>query len=141
MPCGWLPEKVVDMSSNNLLTPLERLARSRHAIVRHMSHDRHSAERAYVRDGAGGDAAINPSHTAVQTTWAVIKQATRAWWRNHPVHVALEVAEPMLGHYAKEHPIKVLGIAAGVGAATVVLRPWRLLSLGSLLSVFFTAGR
>lgn len=33
-------------------------------------------------------------------------------------------------HPAQAHPLKVAGIAAGVGAATVVLRPWRLMSLG-----------
>jgi hypothetical protein len=31
--------------------------------------------------------------------------------------------------YAKDQPVKLLGIAAATGAALVVLRPWRLISL------------
>jgi hypothetical protein len=65
--------------------------------------------------------------------WSVFKHAVRAWWQHHPVHVALDVATPVIGRYAAEKPFKLLAIAAGVGAATVVLRPWRLVSLGGLL--------
>lgn len=45
-------------------------------------------------------------------------------------------------HPAQAHPLKVPGIAAGgVGAATVVLRSWRLVSLGGMLSAILTADR
>jgi ElaB/YqjD/DUF883 family membrane-anchored ribosome-binding protein len=47
----------------------------------------------------------------------------------------LHVLKPLVTSYAKTNPVKTLGIAAGVGAALVVLKPWRLITLGSLLAV------
>ncbi|MCJ7799418.1 MAG: hypothetical protein MUP33_06600, partial [Polaromonas sp.] len=65
--------------------------------------------------------------------WHVFKRAMRTWWRHHPVNVALSVAQPVISRYAAEKPFKLLAIAAGAGAVTVALRPWRLVSLGGLL--------
>ena len=45
------------------------------------------------------------------------------------------VLQPVVAGYAKSNPVKTLGIAAGLGAAMVVLKPWRLITLGSLLAV------
>ncbi len=47
----------------------------------------------------------------------------------------LHIMQPVVASYAKTHPVRTLGIAAGVGAALVVLKPWRLITLGSLLAV------
>jgi hypothetical protein len=47
----------------------------------------------------------------------------------------LHILKPVVISYAKTHPVKTLGIAAGVGAAIVVLKPWRLITLGSLLAL------
>jgi hypothetical protein len=47
----------------------------------------------------------------------------------------LDVLQPVIADYAKSNPLKTLGIAAGVGAAIVVLKPWRLITLGSMLMV------
>ena len=47
----------------------------------------------------------------------------------------LHVLQPVVASYAKSNPLKTLGIAAGVGAAVVILKPWRLMTLGSLLAV------
>lgn len=63
---------------------------------------------------------------------SAIARAVRAWWRNHPVSVALDVAKPVVGRYAEAHPFKLLVVAAAVGAAAVVIRPWRLVSVGGL---------
>ena len=45
------------------------------------------------------------------------------------------VLQPVVAGYAKSNPVKTLGIAASLGAAMVVLKPWRLITLGSLLAV------
>lgn len=66
-------------------------------------------------------------------TWGVLKHAIQAWWHHHPVSVAYDLARPAIGHYAQDKPFKLLGIAAGVGAAAVLFRPWRLVSLGGVL--------
>jgi ElaB/YqjD/DUF883 family membrane-anchored ribosome-binding protein len=47
----------------------------------------------------------------------------------------LDVLQPVIADYAKSNPLKTLGIAAGVGAAIVVLKPWRLITLGSMLAM------
>lgn len=50
-------------------------------------------------------------------------------------HQILHILQPVVASYAKSNPVKTLGIAAAVGAAMVVLKPWRLITLGSLLAV------
>lgn len=45
------------------------------------------------------------------------------------------IFQPVVTDYAKSNPMKILGIAAGLGAAIVVLKPWRLITIGSLLAV------
>ncbi len=47
----------------------------------------------------------------------------------------LYILKPVVASYAKTHQVKTLGIAAGIGAAIVVLKPWRLITLGSFIAV------
>ena len=47
----------------------------------------------------------------------------------------LDILKPVVASYAKSDPIKTFGIAAGVGAAIIVFKPWRLISIGGLLAV------
>lgn len=117
------------MSSALPFTPQERLAISRNAIVRHMSRDEPSGH-----DSAGQTlGASAQADSKVDGSWRLIQRAVRAWWQHHPANVALDVARPVVAEYAREHPVKLLGIAAGIGAATVLLKPWRLVSLGGVL--------
>jgi hypothetical protein len=116
------------MASLTAPTPQERLANSRKAIVRHMSRERSHDDEA--QDGPGHeDAAFAESGG----TWGLFKQALGAWWHHHPVSVAFSLARPVIGKYAEEKPLQLLGIAAAAGAAAVVIKPWRLVSLGSVL--------
>ena len=50
-------------------------------------------------------------------------------------HQILDILKPVVASYAKSHPVKTLGIAAGLGAAIIVFKPWRLISIGGLLAV------
>ena len=70
---------------------------------------------------------------ANDSRWHVFKRAVVGWWYHHPAHVALDVARPLVGKYAQAHPVKLLGVAAAIGAAAVFLKPWRLISLGGVL--------
>ena len=122
-------------------TPQERLAASRKAIVRHMERGDQTSQRfstgAINTDNANegfadsGDSA----HSQGDSNWSVIKKSARAWWHHHPAHVAIDVAKPVVESYARNHPLKVLGIAAGFGAAAVWIKPWRLVSVGSLTAL------
>jgi hypothetical protein len=62
-----------------------------------------------------------------------LARAVQTWWRNQPVSVAFGVAKPVLGRYAERQPFKLLGVAAVAGAAIVLIRPWRLVSVGGLV--------
>lgn len=123
------------MTSNTVstsLTPQERLAISRKAILRHMGRNGQAEHDENNENWRDFDDAEQP-RPAADGTWSLVKHAMLAWWRHHPVSVAFDLAKPVIGKYAEEQPLKLLGIAAGIGAAAVVLRPWRLLSLGGVL--------
>ncbi|MBS0454736.1 MAG: hypothetical protein JSS14_25850 [Proteobacteria bacterium] len=67
--------------------------------------------------------------------WApVARGVARHWWQRHPLHAAGQLARPVLEKYAKEEPIKLVAVAAAVGAAVVLTRPWRLLSASALVA-------
>lgn len=117
---------------SNELTPQERLAISRKAILRHMNR-LHPEELA--RDN-NDDAELNQDHAighSPQGKLSLIKHALQIWWHRQPASMAVELSRPLLNEYARTHPFQLLGISAGAGAALVVLRPWRLISAGALL--------
>lgn len=124
------------MHSFAQLTPQERLALSRKALVRHMVRHRQTHEDDLpfdINDEFSGDPAPGG-------TLNLLKYAARAWWRHHPASVVTELARPLLDDYAKVHPFKLLGLSAGAGAALVVFRPWRMVSMGVLLTGLKSAG-
>jgi len=106
------------------LSPTERLAASRQALVRHMRHE----DPEDVQEG-GSSNEIDAS----ASTWGLAKQAATAWWQNHPARLAADLGRPLIQNLAEEQPLKLLGISAGLGAAAIILRPWRLISLTGLL--------
>ncbi|WP_431095243.1 hypothetical protein [Polaromonas aquatica] len=118
------------MTSLTSPTPVERLANSRKAIVRHMSRDQlaHDEEA-----GAGESEAEDPANFGDGGTWGILKHVVGSWWQHHPVSIAFHLARPAIGKYAEEKPLQLLGLAAAAGAAAVVLKPWRLVSLGGVL--------
>jgi hypothetical protein len=120
------------MSSTQVPTPQERLAISRKAILRHMTRDeRPLAEPGEAPYEIGDESGLSADHSSF---WpSAVARAVRTWWRHHPVSMAVDVATPVVGRYAKNHPFKLLGAAAAAGAVLVVIRPWRLLSVGGIL--------
>ena len=118
------------MSPSNELTPQERLAISRKAIIRHM-HRYSSEARANEDDDLTQDDSAHQQ--ASQSKLGLVKHALQIWWHRHPASMAVELSRPILNDYARNHPFQLLGISAGAGVAVVVLRPWRLVSVGALL--------
>ncbi len=130
------------------ISPQARLAASRKALVRQMAHSdgRANDDTPNERDGAGngGDSDSDsdsgthrdgtPTHAGYRSgsVWQVLTEAVTAWWQHHPAHVALDVGRPFLRSYAREKPLQLLGIAAGLGAAAVLVKPWRLVSFTGL---------
>lgn len=65
--------------------------------------------------------------------WQVLgHKALKAWWARHPVNTTLQLAQPTLQTYARKRPAVVIGGSMALGSALYVLRPWRLLSIGTL---------
>ena len=119
------------MASTELPSPQERLAASRKAIVRHMTRDEKSIARSDEPYEIGDES--GPTSITSGFWPSALARAVRTWWRHHPVSMAVDVAKPVVGRYAKGHPFKLLGVAAAAGAAIVLIRPWRLLSVGGIL--------
>lgn len=119
----------------------DRLARSRLAIIEQVhGRERHAGKRDGDGDGEYGGAsrsrpfASGPRGAGAGGGWfSGVKRALGTWWRHHPAHMGVELATPMLSSYARRKPLQYLGIAAAVGAALMVVRPWRLISATGLL--------
>ena len=119
------------MASTVVPTPQERLAASRKAIIRHMTRDEKTLASSDEPYEIGDESGLTSNSSSF---WpSAVARAVRTWWRHHPVSMAVDVAKPVVGRYAKGHPFTLLGVAALAGAAIVVTRPWRLLSVGGIL--------
>jgi hypothetical protein len=119
------------MTADQKPTPQERLAASRKAIVRNMSRDeKHFARNEDAPYEIGDESGTSESG---KSFWpSAVGRAVQVWWRQHPFSMAVDVARPVLGRYAQNQPLKLLGVAAAVGAAAVLIRPWRLISVGGI---------
>lgn len=120
------------------LTPLQRLVRTREAIVQAFDGDNSTRE----LDDLGaewGQTAVEP-HVARPGRkprngwWPVFKSLSASWWHRHPLNAVSHMARPVIETYARREPAMLLGAAALAGAALVVVRPWRLISVGALLA-------
>lgn len=95
-----------------------RLARSRQAILAHIEQGAHPPVRGETSDW-----------------FARLRNAGSTWWRDHPAHLVLELATPVVSKFAGRCPWWFLGVAAAGGALAARTRPWRLLSASALLAV------
>ncbi len=127
VPPSLLPNATPD-------NPVLRLAQSRHALVRHMngepSEEGSDAQRVAGATANAADGAGDPDG---DTLFSTVSHALSVWWRHHPFNAAVDLARPVVQGYARQHPAKLLGIAAVAGAAVVIIKPWRLVSIGGLL--------
>lgn len=116
------------------LTPQERLAISRRALVAQLQGREH---RAYDSDLADETAAQQTERETIidRVAWAsVARNVVQRWWRRHPANAAGQLARPLIERYAREQPVKLIAAAAGTGALVVLIRPWRLLSITAVLA-------
>lgn len=106
----------------------DRMAQTRLAIVEYVQRTR--------RGGSSRPAKNDEDNThgeAAHGRWDGVKSALQDWWRNHPLHMGLEMAQPAVIAYAGQHPLRLLALSAAAGAALVLARPWRLISVTGLL--------
>ncbi len=131
LPKGDLPAQ---------LTARQRLAKSREALTNSLNGGQSEDNRDELDDlGAEwGQAAVKehvkPGGKPRKGWWPVFSALTRTWWHRHPLNAVGHMARPVIETYARHDPMKLLAVAAVVGAVAVVVRPWRLLSAGALLA-------
>jgi hypothetical protein len=116
----------------------DKLARSRQAILEHVArrqrhHDpREETAQGFAAMDADDDLGMEPPVDG--SGWfGHFSHAVRTWWRYHPAHMAVDLASPMLRSYARRKPLQLLGISLAAGAALTFARPWKLISLTTLL--------
>lgn len=114
----------------------DRLARSRQAIIAHIArrerrHDPREEGARWQTDEGDGTRREPPPRGA--SLFERARHATGIWWRHHPAHMALEVATPLIASYAGRKPVQFIAVAALAGAALTLTRPWRLISVTTLL--------
>jgi hypothetical protein len=113
----------------------QRLARSRLAIVEqiHRRERRHDPRDESTQAFAGEPSYREPPPPRGSGWLARIQHAVRMWWRYHPAQMGLEIATPVLQAYARQKPGQLLAVSAGIGAGIMCLRPWRLISLTTIV--------
>jgi hypothetical protein len=115
----------------------DKLAKSRRAILEHVArrerkHDprMQSPEGAYEDMGSFVDDEPPPPGSG---WFGHFGHAVRTWWRYHPAHMAVELATPLMRGYARRKPVQLLAISLGLGAALTLARPWRVISVTTLV--------
>lgn len=73
--------------------------------------------------------------------WQLFTQTVASWWQHHPLQIAVDIGKPYLNSFARDKPVQLLGVAAGVGAAVVLIKPWRLVSITGLAVAAFRSTR
>lgn len=133
------------------LTPQQRLALSRRALVRQLRGGTgRRAEQLHTSDfGPEEDQeyAHHDSHAdlpphggaaapglAGNVWFSMGRSVAERWWRRHPAHAVGQLARPLLERYARKQPAKLMAIAVATGAVVVLVKPWRLLSVTAVLA-------
>ena len=132
------------------MTPAEKLALSRLAILDYLAPKDHRKERSQEKArraeaAAESEADAHDSGAAPKRSrwtrprwlsgrWASgVTGVASSWWQRHPAQAAFEMLTPPLQSYMRRRPFQVMTLAVGVGALIVVTRPWRLISLTTVV--------
>ncbi|RZI77435.1 MAG: hypothetical protein EOP80_04915 [Variovorax sp.] len=121
------------------LTPQQRLAISRRALVQHLRGDP-PPEAASLQHGTP-ERPRKPASSGLfdriteRLSWMpMVRSVAERWWRRHPANAVGQLARPVLDRYARQQPGKLVAVAAASGALIVLVRPWRLLSAGAIVA-------
>lgn len=113
----------------------KRLETSRKALFRYMS--RRNEEPYGSSNVDTSDGADPISQNRGSSAWSVLKNALQAYWQHHPAQIAVNVGKPFLDRFAQKKPLHLVLAAAGMGAALVFIKPWRLISITGLVMAAF----
>ena len=117
------------MTQQQMNTPQARLHASRTALIMQMAQKGDSEVSSEGSQYAAHRSEGFPSNATQNPILSLLAQGFQAWWKHHPSKAAIDIGRHCLGNFAVKKPLVLLGIAAGAGAAAVVFKPWRLISL------------
>ena len=124
----------------------DKLARSRQAILEHVAkrHRRHDPREETAQGFADpeGSAYAQDDDPDPGSGWfGHMKHVVRTWWRYHPAHMVVDLATPLMRGYAQRKPLQLLGISLAAGAVLTFARPWKLISVGTILVAVLKSGQ
>ena len=117
----------------------DKLDRTRRAILEHVArkerrHDpREEPPQGYETSASWPPPDAEDMRDEGAGWFGHLRHAVRTWWRYHPAHMAVDLATPLMRNYARRKPGQLLLISLGVGAALTFARPWKVISIGTLL--------
>lgn len=120
----------------------DKLARTRQAILEHVARKqrKHDPREEPAQDSPGWDDDERDAREARAQPrggrggwFGHLRHVLRTWWRHHPAHMAVELANPLMRGYARRKPLQLLAIALAAGAALTFARPWRVISITTLI--------
>ena len=118
----------------NVKSGSQRLADSQKKLVSYMSQGvshTHLIPLSEEREQTTNSAELRQSKMTSEV-WNLIRLGFNSWWRHHPANIAIAITTPLLHRYAEKKPLQLLIISASAGIAIVILKPWRLVSIGGL---------
>lgn len=113
----------------------EQLALSRAALLAAMGYRRVDTDTGPQIVRVNREPGTAPSTLAGRVEAKIERSVVGRWWRRSHLSTAAEVGRPFLQDYAARHPAKLAAVAAGVGSLIVLVKPWRLLSLGMVVGL------
>lgn len=115
----------------------DKLGRSRQAILEYVARRERKHDPREVPAGSyagyGMDDDDLPPEPPGEGWLGHVMHALRTWWLYHPAHMAVDLVSPLARDYARRKPLQLLGISLAAGAALTFARPWKLISLTTLL--------
>ena len=118
----------------NAKSACQRLADSRKKLVNYMSQG--ASDTHLVPLSEESEKTINSGEPRqskmISEVWNLTRLGFSSWWRHHPANIAIAITTPLLHRYAEKKPLQLLIISASAGIAIVILKPWRLVSIGGL---------
>jgi hypothetical protein len=125
----------------------DKLARSRQAILehvarRHRKHDPREEPEDHEFAEMNAYAAYEEDAPDPGAGWfGHMRHVVRTWWRYHPAHMVVDLATPMMRSYARRKPLQLLGISLAAGAVLTFARPWKVISIGTILVALLKSGQ
>ena len=124
----------------------DKLARSRQAILDHVARrQRRHDPRMETADGFSepGEPPYedDPAQDPGSGWFGHMKHVVRTWWRYHPAHMVVDLASPLMREYARQKPVQLLGISLAAGAVLTFARPWKLISVGTIIVALLKSGQ